>query len=68
MFNMKIIVQFGVNACLPSPDSSTTAMSIDDSAQADALSDVNNQQPFVSTTTSLAINIVRAGTQVLQDT
>jgi hypothetical protein len=68
MFNMKMIVQFGVDACLPSLDSSTTAMSIDDSAQADALSDMNNQQPSVSTTTSPANNIVHAGTQVLQDT
>ena len=63
-----MIVRFGVDACLPSPDINTTAMSIDDSDQADALSDVNNQQPFDSTTTSPAINIIRAGTQVLQDT
>jgi hypothetical protein len=62
---MKMIVRFGVDACLPSPDTSTTAMSIDDSDQADALGDVNNS---VSTTTSPAINIVRAGTQVPQDT
>jgi hypothetical protein len=65
---MKMIVRFGVDACLPYPGTRTTAMSIDDSDQADALDDVNNQQPSVSTTTSPAINIVRAGTQVPQDT
>jgi hypothetical protein len=62
------MVRFGVDACLPSPDSSTTAMSINDSAQADVLSDVNNQQLSISTMTPPAINIVCAGTQVLQDT
>ena len=65
---MKVIVRFGVDACLPSPDTNTTAMSMDESDQADALSDVNNQPPSDSTTTSPAINIVRGGTQVPQDT
>jgi len=68
MLNMKMIVRFRVDACLPSLDSSTIAMSIDDSDQADALGDVNIQQPSTSTpATSPGINIVRAGTQVPQD-
>jgi hypothetical protein len=37
---MKMIVRFRVDACLPSPDSSTTAMAIDDSDQAESLSNV----------------------------
>jgi hypothetical protein len=68
MFIMKMIVRFGVDACLPSQDSSTTAMSVDDSDQEDALGKVNIQQTSTSTPmTSPAINIVRAGTQVPQD-
>ena len=67
MFNVKMIVRFGVDAYLPSPDSSATAMSIDDS-EADTLSNVNIQQPLTWTwTTSPAINIDRAATQVPQD-
>ena len=63
-----MIVRFGVDSCLPIPDSSTTAMSVDDSDQANALGKVNIQQPSTSTsTTSLAIIIVRAGTQVPRD-
>ena len=67
---MKMIVRFGVDACLPSPDSNATTMSIDNPDPADVLSDVSIQQPSISTstsTTSPAINIVRAGTQVPQD-
>jgi len=68
MLNMKMIVRFGVDACLPSPDMSATMTSIDGSDQADPPSDVNIQQPSISTsTTSPAINIIRAGTQVPQD-
>src|SRR6266702_676262 len=70
MFNMKMIVRFGVDACLPSPDSSVTTTSIDDLNLADALNSMNIQQTSTSTTTtatSPAINIVRAGTQVPQD-
>ncbi len=67
---MKMIVRFGVDACLPSPDSSVTTTSIDDLNLADALNSMNIQQTSTSTTTtatSPAINIVRAGTQVPQD-
>ena len=68
MLNMKIIVRFGVHARLPSLDSSATAMRIDHSDKADTLGNVNVQQPSTWTpTTSTAINIIRAGTQVLQD-
>jgi len=65
---MKMIVRFGVDACMPIPDSSTTAMSINDSDEADTLGNVNIPQCSMSTsTTSPAINIVRAGTQFPQD-
>ena len=67
---MKMIVRFGVDACLPSPDSSATTTSIDEPDPADVLSDARIQQPSIPTstsTTSPAINIVRAGTQVPQD-
>ena len=70
MFNMKMIVRFGVDACLPSSDSSATTMPIDDFDSADACSNVNTQQSPISTsilTTSPTINIVRAGAQVPQD-
>ena len=70
MFNMKMIVRFGVDACLPSPDSSSATTSNDDSDLADALSNVNIQQSSILTstsTTSPAIDIVHAGTQVPQD-
>src|SRR6266702_1408587 len=69
MFNMKMIVRFGVDACFPSPDSSVATTSIDDSNLAGAASSVNIQQTSTSTTTTIspAINIVRAGTQVPQD-
>jgi hypothetical protein len=61
---MKMIVRFGVDACLPSPDSSTTAMSIDDSDQEDVHGKVNIPPTSM---TSPVINVVRAGTQVSQD-
>ncbi|KAI9433788.1 hypothetical protein BJY52DRAFT_1218590 [Lactarius psammicola] len=69
MFGMKMIVRFGVDACSPSLDSSVAATSIDDSNLADALNSVSIEQAPTSTTTttSPAINIVRAGTQVPQD-
>ncbi|KAI9443011.1 hypothetical protein H4582DRAFT_1151111 [Lactarius indigo] len=69
MFNMKMIVRFGVDACLPSPDSSIATTSIDDSNLADAPSSVIAQQTPTSTTTTVspAIDIVRAGMQVPQD-
>jgi hypothetical protein len=65
MFNVKMVVRFGADACLPSPDSSAATTFI-----ADALSGSNIRQistPSTTTTTSPAINIVRAGTQVTQD-
>jgi hypothetical protein len=70
MFNVKMVVRFGVDACLPGPDAATT--SIDDSDLADALSSMTIQQTSTSmstptSTTSPTINIVRAGTQVPQD-
>lgn len=67
---MKMIVRFGVDACLPSPDSSTATTHNDDSDLAAALSNVNIQQSPISSstsTTSPAIDIVHAGTQVPQD-
>jgi hypothetical protein len=64
MLNMKMVVRFGVDACLPGPDSSVAAKSTDDSDPADAPSNVDIQP---SATTMSAINIVRAGTQVPQD-
>jgi len=67
---MKMIVRFGVDACLPSPDASKTTTSTDDSDLADALDNMNIGQSSVSaspSTTSPAINIVHAGTQVPQD-
>jgi hypothetical protein len=71
MFNMKMIVRFGVDACLPSPDSSAaTTSNDDDSDLADALSNVNIQQSPISTstsTTSPVIDIIHAGKQVPQD-
>jgi hypothetical protein len=65
---MKMIVRFGVDACLPSPNSSATTTSIEDPDPADALNDVSVQRPSISPSTSPAINIVRAGTQVPQAT
>ena len=60
---MKMVVRFGVDACLPSPDSSAAMTST-----ADEISSSNIQRISTSmTTTSPAINIVRAGTQVPQD-
>src|ERR1700761_1385444 len=70
MFNMKMIVRFGVDACLPSSDSSAATMPIDDSVLADAHGNVNIQQYPISTstsTTSPTINIVHAGAQVPQN-
>ncbi|KAH9060203.1 hypothetical protein EDB87DRAFT_1617708 [Lactarius vividus] len=69
MFNMKMIVRFGVDACLFSPDSSVATTSIDDSNLADAPSSVIAQQTSTSTTTTVspAIDVVRAGMQVPQD-
>jgi hypothetical protein len=67
---MKLIVRFGVDACLPSPDASTTTTSTDDSDLADALNSMNIKQssiPASPSTTSPAINIVHAGAQVPQD-
>lgn len=68
MFNVKMVVRFGVDACLPSPDSSAATKSDDRDDLADALSSVNIQQTSASKTTSTTIDIVRAGTQVPQDT
>ncbi|KAH8993065.1 hypothetical protein EDB86DRAFT_3244229 [Lactarius hatsudake] len=67
MFNMKMVVRFGVDACFPSPDSGVVTTSTDDSDLADALNRVNLQQTSTPTTTSPTIDIVRAGTQVPQD-
>ncbi|KAH9020498.1 hypothetical protein EDB85DRAFT_2153026 [Lactarius pseudohatsudake] len=67
MFNMKMVVRFGVDACLPSPDSGVATTSTDDSDLADALDRVKIQQTSIPTTTSPTIDIVRAGTQVPQD-
>ncbi|KAH9060204.1 hypothetical protein EDB87DRAFT_1831622 [Lactarius vividus] len=67
MFNMKMVVRFGVDACLPSSDSGVATTSTDDSGLADALDRMNIQQIPTPTTTSPTINIVRAGTQVPQD-
>ncbi|KAH8993066.1 hypothetical protein EDB86DRAFT_2930349 [Lactarius hatsudake] len=68
MCNMKMIVRFGVDACLSSPDSSVATTSTDDSNLADAPSSVIAQTPTSTTSTvSPAIDIVRAGTQVPQD-
>ena len=67
---MKMIVRFGVDACLPSQDTSATTTSTDVSDLADALTNVNIQQPPTSTstsTTSPTVNIVHAGAQVPQD-
>ena len=67
MLNVKMVVQFGVDACLPSPDSGALAKtSTDDSDLVDAPSNVNIQQTSTSATSS-GIHIVRAGTQVPQD-
>ncbi|KAN0139682.1 hypothetical protein V8E53_002344 [Lactarius tabidus] len=70
MFGMKMIVRFGVDAYLPSPDLTAATTTNDDSDLADALSNVNIQQSPISTsasTTSQAIDIVHAGKQVPQD-
>ncbi|KAI9443010.1 hypothetical protein H4582DRAFT_1150430 [Lactarius indigo] len=67
MFNMKMVVRFGVDACLSSPDASVATTSTDDSDLADALDRVNIQQTSTPTTTSPTINIIRAGTRVPQD-
>ena len=70
MFNVKMVVRFGVDACLPSSDSSTATTTIDDPDLADALGNMKIQQtsPSMTTsTTSPAINIIHAGTQVPQD-
>ncbi|KAH9046232.1 hypothetical protein EDB84DRAFT_1435628 [Lactarius hengduanensis] len=53
MCNMKMIVRFGVDACLSSPDSSVATTSIDDSNLADAPSSVVAQQTSTSTTTTV---------------
>ena len=65
-----MVVRFGVDACLPGPDSGGATTFIDDSDLADALSSMTIQQKSTSMstlTTSPTINIVRAGTQVPQD-
>ena len=64
-----MLVRFGVDACLPSPDTSAKTTTVDDSDLVDALSSMNIQQTSTSVTsmTSPAINIIRAGTQVPQD-
>ncbi|KAH9060202.1 hypothetical protein EDB87DRAFT_1577114 [Lactarius vividus] len=70
MSNMKMVVRFGVDACSPNPGSSVETTSSDDSNLTScAPSSVNAEQasPSTTTTTSLAIDIVRAGTQVPQD-
>ena len=70
MFGMKMIVRFGVDACLPSSDYSTATTPIDDSVLADARSKVNIRQSPISTSksmTSPTINIVHAGTHVPQN-
>ena len=66
---MKMIVRFGVDACLPSQDASATTTSTDVSDLADALSNVNIQQPSISastSTTSPVVSIVHAGAQIPQ--
>ena len=67
-----MVVQSGVDACLPSPDSTVVSKTsiINDSDLADALGNANIQKASTSATmitTSPAINIDRAGTQVPQD-
>ncbi|KAH8983908.1 hypothetical protein EDB92DRAFT_1951194 [Lactarius akahatsu] len=70
MLNTKMVVRFGIDACLPSPGSSVATTYFDDSNLAPcAHSSMNAEQTSTSTTTTMspAINIVRAGTQVPQD-
>ncbi|KAH9046230.1 hypothetical protein EDB84DRAFT_1467266 [Lactarius hengduanensis] len=70
MLNMKMIVRYGIDACLPGPGSSVATTSFDDSTLAPcAPSSVNAEQTPTSTTTmtSPAIDVIRAGTQVPQD-
>ncbi|KAH9047956.1 hypothetical protein EDB83DRAFT_2227213 [Lactarius deliciosus] len=70
MLNTKMVVRFGIDACLPSPGSSVATTHFDDSNLGPcAPSGMNAEQTSTSATTiiSPAIDIVRAGTQVPQD-
>jgi hypothetical protein len=68
MFNMKMIVWFGVDPCLPSLDSRVITMSDNLNRLLGPRRGAQKREPSASTlTTSPAINIFRAGTQVPQD-
>ncbi|KAH8987697.1 hypothetical protein EDB86DRAFT_3206213 [Lactarius hatsudake] len=70
MLNTKMVVRFGIDACLPSPGSSVATTYFDDSNLAPcAPSGMNAEQASTSATTTIspAIDIVRAGMQVPQN-